>query len=74
MTTRNSENPIVRALPLLALLSLAMACVEYLPIRNGLRDEQIYLDKAKLTKWDGNVKPYPGVDPDKAPVNPAKEK
>ena len=38
------------------------------------RDEGLYLDKAKLTKWDGNVKPYPGIDPDKAPVNPAKEK
>ena len=38
------------------------------------RDEALYLDKAKLTKWDANVKPWPGVDPDKAPVNPAKEK
>ena len=38
------------------------------------RNEALYLDKSKLTKWDANVKPYPGVDPDKAPVNPAKEK
>ena len=38
------------------------------------RNEGLYLDKSKLTKWDENVKPFPGVDPDKAPVNPAKEK
>ena len=38
------------------------------------RDEALYLDKGKLTKWDGNVKPYAGVDPYKAPANPAKEK
>ena len=37
-------------------------------------NEALYLDLKKLTKWDENVKPYPGVDPDKAPVNPAKEK
>ncbi len=38
------------------------------------RNEALYLDLRKLTKWDENVKPYPGVDPDKAPANPAKEK
>ena len=38
------------------------------------RNEGLYLDKSKLTKWNENVKPFPGVDPDKAPVNPAKEK
>ncbi|MBI4807207.1 MAG: zinc-dependent metalloprotease [Desulfovibrio sp.] len=28
---------------------LLSACVDYRPVRNGLRDESIYLDKAKLT-------------------------
>ncbi len=38
------------------------------------RDEQLYLDIKKLTKWNGNVKAFRTADPNKAPVNPAKEK
>lgn len=56
MTTRHPKNSLMRSLSLLAVLSLGLACVEYLPIRNGLRDEQIYLDKSKLT----NVNPKLG--------------
>lgn len=37
----------------LAAATLLASCVDHRPIRNGLRDESIYLDKAKLT----NVNP-----------------
>jgi hypothetical protein len=53
MTTFSSRNSVTRSFPTLLVLSMLASCVEYMPVRNGLRDEQVYLDKAKLT----NVNP-----------------
>ena len=38
-----------RTLSVVATIAVAAACVEHRPIRNGLRDESIYLEKESLT-------------------------
>ncbi len=53
-------NNTLRALIVLAALPVVAACVDHRPIRNGLRDESIYLTKSDLT--NPNPKLLPEVE------------
>ena len=47
---RTSVCVVIRAVVNASLVGLVVGCVEHRPIRNGLRDESIYMEKSELTQ------------------------